>query len=51
MEMKAHQNPSHEPLKKVRGNSFSLNQVSWNTIQNYSNLESQICFYCLLQLL
>ena len=37
METKAHQNPSQEPLKNVRGNSFSLNQVSWNTIQNYYN--------------
>ena len=28
METNAHQNPSHEPLKKLRGNCSSLNQVS-----------------------
>ena len=36
METNAHQNPSQEPRKKVRGNSFSLNQVSCNTIENFT---------------
>lgn len=42
METNAHQNPSHEPLKKLRGNCSSLNQVSSTHKRTPAKIERRI---------